>query len=72
MSALEDFGIEYLIVGGVAVGFQAEPWYTKGLDVLVGVVGGSVRGLGRLAPMIVVFDRFCRYAGAASGLGLLA
>jgi len=33
--ALDDFGIEYLIVGGVALGFYVEPRYTKDLEVLV-------------------------------------
>ncbi len=37
MAALDHFGVEYLIVGGVAVGFHAEPRFTKDLDVLVHV-----------------------------------
>lgn len=37
MAALDAFGIEYLIVGGVAVGFHSVPRYTQDLDVLVTV-----------------------------------
>ena len=37
MAALDRFGIEYLVVGGVAVGLHAEPRYTKDIDVLVHV-----------------------------------
>lgn len=37
MAALESCGIEYLIVGGIAVGFYTEPRFTKDLDVLVAV-----------------------------------
>jgi hypothetical protein len=37
LAALDDSGIRYLIVGGIAVGFHGEPRYTKDLDVLVQV-----------------------------------
>lgn len=37
MAALDASAIRYLIVGGVAVGFHAEPRYTKDLDVLIHV-----------------------------------
>jgi len=37
LGALEDAGIRYLIVGGIALGLHAEPRYTKDLDVLVAV-----------------------------------
>lgn len=37
MAALDRYGIEYLIVGGIAVGFHAEPRFTKDLDVLVAI-----------------------------------
>jgi hypothetical protein len=30
------FGVEYLVVGGWAVGIHAEPRYTKDLDILIG------------------------------------
>jgi hypothetical protein len=34
LAAFDHFGIEYLIVGGVAYGFHAEPRYTKDLDIV--------------------------------------
>ncbi|HWD40185.1 MAG TPA: DUF6036 family nucleotidyltransferase [Fimbriimonas sp.] len=37
MSALESYGIKYLIIGGIAVGFYTEPRFTKDLDVLIAV-----------------------------------
>ncbi|MFI5385611.1 MAG: hypothetical protein ACHQ50_05760 [Fimbriimonadales bacterium] len=37
MAAFDRYGIEYLIVGGIAVGFYAEPRFTKDLDILVAV-----------------------------------
>ncbi len=37
MAALDDAGIRYLIVGGIAVGYHAEPRFTKDLDVLISV-----------------------------------
>jgi hypothetical protein len=42
LAALDRFGIEYLIVGGVAYGIHAEPRYTKDLDLLVDVGPESV------------------------------
>jgi hypothetical protein len=56
LAALDRFGIEYLIVGGVAVGFHAEPRFTKDLDVLVHVdsrnVGALIEALSEFgAPM---------------------
>ena len=44
-AALDRFEIEYLIVGGVAVGFHAEPRFTKDLDVLVHVSSDTVARL---------------------------
>jgi hypothetical protein len=35
--ALDAYEIKYLIVGGIAVGFHAEPRYTKDLDLLITV-----------------------------------
>jgi len=35
--ALDASGIRYLIVGGIAVGYHAQPRFTKDLDVLVSV-----------------------------------
>ncbi len=35
--ALDSYGIRYLIVGGIAVGYHAQPRYTKDLDVLITV-----------------------------------
>ena len=37
MAALDRYGINYLIVGGIAVGFHSEPRFTKDLDVLVAI-----------------------------------
>jgi hypothetical protein len=37
LAAFDLFGVEYLVVGGVAVGLHAEPRYTKDIDVLVHV-----------------------------------
>lgn len=37
MAALDACGVRYLIIGGIAVGFYAEPRFTKDLDVLVSV-----------------------------------
>jgi len=37
LAALDAYGIRYLIVGGIAVGYHAEPRFTKDLDVLVAV-----------------------------------
>lgn len=37
MAALDASHIKYLIVGGIAVGFYAEPRFTKDLDILVAV-----------------------------------
>jgi hypothetical protein len=37
LAALDAYEIEYLIVGGIAVGFHAEPRFTKDLDVLIAV-----------------------------------
>jgi hypothetical protein len=35
LAALDSYGIRYLVVGGIAVGYHAEPRYTKHLDLLV-------------------------------------
>ena len=37
LAALDAAGIRYLVVGGIAVGFHAEPRFTKDLDVLIHV-----------------------------------
>jgi hypothetical protein len=37
LAALDDAGIRYLIVGGIAVGYHAEPRFTKDLDILITV-----------------------------------
>ena len=37
MAALDAAKIRYLVVGGIAVGFHAEPRYTKDLDLLITV-----------------------------------
>jgi predicted nucleotidyltransferase len=36
LSALADTNVEYLVVGGWAVGYHAEPRFTKDLDVFIG------------------------------------
>jgi len=45
LAALDASGIEYLVVGGIAVGFYAEPRFTKDLDVLVAVKPGEATRL---------------------------
>ena len=45
MAALDDYGIRYLIVGGIAVGYHAEPRFTKDLDVLIAVSSPQERSL---------------------------
>ena len=37
MAAFDAYGIRYLVVGGIAVGFHAEPRYTKDLDLLLSI-----------------------------------
>ena len=39
------FGVEFLVVGGWAVGVHSEPRYTKDLDILIGT---SPENLGRV------------------------
>jgi hypothetical protein len=41
LAALDDCGIRYLVVGGIAVGYHAEPRFTKDLDLLVHVAPGD-------------------------------
>lgn len=36
LTEFANFGVEYLVVGGWAVGVHAEPRYTKDLDLLIG------------------------------------
>jgi hypothetical protein len=36
LTEFANFGVEYLVVGGWAVGLHAEPRYTKDLDLLIG------------------------------------
>lgn len=43
LSALADSKAEYLVVGGWAVGFHAEPRFTKDLDLLIGQDAGNLR-----------------------------
>ncbi len=57
MAALDDYGIRYLVVGGIAVGFHAEPRYTKDLDLLIRV---SAPGHRRL------FDRLAKFGAPVS------
>jgi len=52
LAALDHFGIEYLIVGGVAVGFHAEPRFTKALDVLIHV---NAENIGRVMDALREF-----------------
>ena len=42
-------GVEYLIVGGWAVGIHSEPRYTKDLDILI---GGSAENLARVVAAL--------------------
>lgn len=45
LTELANFGVEYLVVGGWAVGVHSEPRYTKDLDLLIGT---SPDNLGRV------------------------
>lgn len=49
LTELESFAVEYLIVGGWAVGIHGEPRFTKDLDLLV---GGSPENIDRLVAAI--------------------
>ena len=35
LAAFEKYGVKYLIIGGYAVGFHAEPRYTKDCDIWI-------------------------------------
>jgi hypothetical protein len=37
LAALDAYGIRYLVVGGIAVGFHTQPRFTKDLDLLITV-----------------------------------
>jgi predicted nucleotidyltransferase len=47
LSALADTNAEYLVVGGWAVGYHAEPRFTKDLDLFVGPSGENLEAVGR-------------------------
>lgn len=46
------FGVEYLVIGGWAVGVHSEPRYTKDLDLLIGT---SPENLGRAASALAAY-----------------
>jgi len=58
LSALAASNAEYLVVGGWAVGFHAEPRFTKDLDLLIGTDPENLR---RVADAVRAF-------GAPSGI----
>lgn len=41
LAALDASEVRYLVVGGIAVGFHAEPRYTRDLDLLITVTGSE-------------------------------
>jgi predicted nucleotidyltransferase len=47
LSALADTNAEYLVVGGWAVGYHAEPRFTKDLDVLIGPSNENLEAVAR-------------------------
>ena len=52
LSALADTNAEYLVVGGWAVGFHAEPRFTKDLDLFIGPSDAN------LAAVVAALARF--------------
>lgn len=47
LSALADTNAEYLVVGGWAVGYHAEPRFTKDLDILIGTSNENLQTVAR-------------------------
>jgi predicted nucleotidyltransferase len=47
LSALADTNAEYLVVGGWAVGYHAEPRFTKDLDVFIGPSNENLHSVAR-------------------------
>jgi predicted nucleotidyltransferase len=47
LSALADTNAEYLVVGGWAVGYHAEPRFTKDLDVFIGPSNENLEAVAR-------------------------
>jgi predicted nucleotidyltransferase len=66
LSALADTNAEYLIVGGWAVGFHAEPRFTKDLDVFI---GPSTENLKAVAQALEKFGAPAAIIDALRGLG---
>lgn len=62
LSALADTNAEYLVVGGWAVGFHAEPRFTKDLDLFIGPsdanLAAVVAGLARSVRPRISWTRF--------------
>jgi hypothetical protein len=58
LTEFENSGVEYLIVGGWAVGLHSEPRYTKDLDILIGTDGAN------LERVVGALERY----GAPAGL----
>jgi hypothetical protein len=66
LSALADANAEYLVVGGWAVGYHAEPRFTKDLDVFI---GPSNENLEVVAKALAQFGAPAAILDALRGLG---
>lgn len=66
LSALAATGAEYLVVGGWAVGYHAEPRFTKDLDVFI---GPSNENLQAVATALTQFGAPPEIVDALRGLG---
>jgi predicted nucleotidyltransferase len=66
LSALADTNAEYLVVGGWAVGYHAEPRFTKDLDVFV---GPSSENLDAVARALAKFGAPAGLIDTLRGLG---
>ncbi len=66
LSALADTNAEYLVVGGWAVGYHAEPRFTKDLDVFI---GPSSENLDAVARALAKFGAPAAVVETLRGLG---
>ncbi len=66
LSALADTNAEYLVVGGWAVGYHAEPRFTKDLDVFI---GPSDENLDAVARALAKFGAPAALIDTLRGLG---
>jgi predicted nucleotidyltransferase len=66
LSALADTKAEYLIVGGWAVGYHAEPRFTKDLDLYIGPSNANLQAV---AAALATFGAPAQILDALRGLG---